>query len=183
MSTPETRAAEKSVLRSDNADRAATITTADSVATTVQTEKAQPRAWYGKGVLGSLISYGRSAIAGVKPSSSTKSEKISTADRVVLKEEDAYHVLGFSFPTWKKWAVLTSVFIVQISMNFNAAIYGNAGAGMVEEFDIPYVLPTPLVVIASVATTLSCLPAKCYLDFETLLTRLSTGSAKSRLAR
>lgn len=54
----------------------------------------------------------------------------------ILREQDAYHILGFSFPTWKKWAILTSVFIVQISMNFNAAIFGNAVDGMSEEFGV-----------------------------------------------
>ena len=54
----------------------------------------------------------------------------------ILSEEDAYHVLGFSFPSIKKWSILTAIFIVQISMNFNAAIYGNAVSGMSKEFDV-----------------------------------------------
>ena len=44
--------------------------------------------------------------------------------------------LGFSFPSIKKWSILTAIFIVQISMNFNAAIYGNAVSGMSKEFDV-----------------------------------------------
>lgn len=54
----------------------------------------------------------------------------------ILREQDAYPALGFSFPTWKKWAILTSVFIVQISMNFNAAIFGNAVDGMSKEWGV-----------------------------------------------
>ena len=54
----------------------------------------------------------------------------------VLTEEATYNTLGFSFSTRKKWLILTSIFIVQISMNFNAAIYANAVAGMAAEFGI-----------------------------------------------
>ncbi|GAM87881.1 hypothetical protein ANO11243_059090 [Dothideomycetidae sp. 11243] len=46
--------------------------------------------------------------------------------RVELKEEDAYEKLGFSFPTYKKWTILTVIFVVQCSMNFNASVYANA---------------------------------------------------------
>ena len=53
--------------------------------------------------------------------------------RFILTEEQAYKALGFAFSPLKKWAILTSVFIVQISMNFNAAIYGNAVSGMSKE--------------------------------------------------
>ena len=57
-------------------------------------------------------------------------------NRRQLTEQEAWHALGFSFPQWKKWLILTSVFIVQISMNFNAAIFGNAGDGMSKEWGI-----------------------------------------------
>ena len=71
------------------------------------------------------------------PSSEVNAVEAAKNDgRRELKEADAPQALGFAFPTWKKWAILTSVFIVQISMNFNAAIYGNAGEGMVKEFGV-----------------------------------------------
>jgi len=54
----------------------------------------------------------------------------------ILTEEDAYDCLGFCFPTWKKWCILTCIFAVQISMNFNAAIYANAVPGMTADFGI-----------------------------------------------
>ncbi|KAK3109531.1 hypothetical protein LTR53_017130 [Teratosphaeriaceae sp. CCFEE 6253] len=54
----------------------------------------------------------------------------------VLTEEAAYGQLGFSFSDKKKWMILTSVFIVQLSMNFNAAIYANAVPGMMKFFGI-----------------------------------------------
>ena len=76
--------------------------------------------------------------AGVLDTISTTSAPAAEAGplRRVLSEEDAYQALGFSFPATKKWLILTSIFIVQISMNFNAAIYGNAVSGMSTEFGI-----------------------------------------------
>ncbi|KAK3358289.1 multidrug transporter [Lasiosphaeria ovina] len=47
------------------------------------------------------------------------------ADRIELKEEDAYDELGFSFPTWKK-----------TSMNFNTSLYSNGLAGISAEFGV-----------------------------------------------
>ncbi|KAK4554671.1 hypothetical protein LTR86_008173 [Recurvomyces mirabilis] len=56
--------------------------------------------------------------------------------RRILTEDAAYGHLGFAFPEWKKWLILTSIFIVQISMNFNAAIYANSIPGMQKTFGI-----------------------------------------------
>ena len=58
------------------------------------------------------------------------------SSRRVLREDEAYHALGFSFSRSKKWAILTSVFIVQLSMNFNAAAYSTAIPGLAERFGI-----------------------------------------------
>ncbi|KAF2220865.1 major facilitator superfamily domain-containing protein [Elsinoe ampelina] len=46
--------------------------------------------------------------------------------RVELQEEDCYDQLGFSFPWIKKWTILTVIFVVQCSMNFNASVYGSS---------------------------------------------------------
>lgn len=54
--------------------------------------------------------------------------------RVELTEDDAYNKLGFCFPQWKKWLILTCIFWVQISMNFNASVYSNAVKGIREDF-------------------------------------------------
>jgi len=56
--------------------------------------------------------------------------------RKILTEEDAYERLGFRFSTRKKWLILTCIFLVQISMNFNAAIYASAVPGMTGHFAI-----------------------------------------------
>ncbi|KAI7369703.1 hypothetical protein KC336_g20986, partial [Hortaea werneckii] len=55
--------------------------------------------------------------------------------RLELTEEAGYEKLGYCWPTWKKWTVLTSIFVVQLSMNFNAAVYANS-SGMTAEFGI-----------------------------------------------
>jgi predicted MFS family arabinose efflux permease len=63
-------------------------------------------------------------------------EKYGTYDRYELTEEDCYDELGFSFPTWKKWMILSIVFLVQVSMNFNTSLYSNAVPGISEEFNV-----------------------------------------------
>ncbi|MCJ1285897.1 hypothetical protein MMC26_005239 [Xylographa opegraphella] len=56
--------------------------------------------------------------------------------KIELKEDDCYDKLGFTFPSWKKWGILSVIFAVQSSMNFNASIYGNAVQPMSKEFGI-----------------------------------------------
>ncbi|KAL8757435.1 MAG: hypothetical protein Q9199_002219 [Rusavskia elegans] len=56
--------------------------------------------------------------------------------RIELTEVDAYESLGFKYSHWKKWSILSVVFVVQCSMNFNAAVYGNVVDGLVERFNI-----------------------------------------------
>lgn len=53
-----------------------------------------------------------------------------------LTEDDCYEALGFCFPTWKKWTILSVIFVVQMSMNFNSGVYANAVTGLTEEFHI-----------------------------------------------
>ncbi|KAI4659305.1 uncharacterized protein J4E78_005732 [Alternaria triticimaculans] len=63
-------------------------------------------------------------------------EKYGTYDRYEITEEDCYDELGFCFPTWKKWTILSIVFMVQVSMNFNTSLYSNAVGGISEEFGV-----------------------------------------------
>ena len=44
--------------------------------------------------------------------------------------------LGSAFTNRKKWTILSVIFVVQMSMNFNASIYGNAVMALKEEFNI-----------------------------------------------
>ncbi|KJZ78677.1 hypothetical protein HIM_02068 [Hirsutella minnesotensis 3608] len=63
-------------------------------------------------------------------------EKLGTYDKYEITEDDCYEELGYSFPTWKKWYILTVIFWVQVSMNFNTSLYSNAIPGIAEEFNV-----------------------------------------------
>lgn len=63
-------------------------------------------------------------------------EKAGTYDKIEITEEDCYDELGFSFPEWKKWMILSVIFMVQVSMNFNTSLYSNAIPGISEEFGV-----------------------------------------------
>jgi hypothetical protein len=56
--------------------------------------------------------------------------------KIELKESNCHDKLGFSFSPFKKWTILTVIFAVQVSMNFNASIYGNAVIPLSEQFSI-----------------------------------------------
>ncbi|PWY92303.1 MFS multidrug transporter [Aspergillus heteromorphus CBS 117.55] len=53
-----------------------------------------------------------------------------------LTEDDCYDKLGFSFPWYKKWTILTVIFVVQMSMNFNSSTFANAVPQLSEHFHI-----------------------------------------------
>ena len=57
-------------------------------------------------------------------------------DRVEITEEDCYDELGFCFPKWKKWTILSVIFAVQVSMNFNTSLYSNALKGIEQDFGV-----------------------------------------------
>ncbi|TVY29300.1 Efflux pump [Lachnellula hyalina] len=56
-------------------------------------------------------------------------EKAGTYDKIELTEDDCYDELGFGFPEWRKWMILSVIFLVQVSMNFNTSLYSNAISG------------------------------------------------------
>ncbi|RMJ27215.1 multidrug transporter [Aspergillus sp. HF37] len=53
-----------------------------------------------------------------------------------ITENDCYDKLGFCFPWYKKWAILSVIFTVQMSMNFNTSVYPNVVAGLSAHFGI-----------------------------------------------
>lgn len=53
-----------------------------------------------------------------------------------ITEDDCYDKLGFSFPWYKKWTILTVIFTVQMSMNFNTSVYPNAVVPLSEHFNV-----------------------------------------------
>ncbi|KAM0721432.1 hypothetical protein Q7P37_002356 [Cladosporium fusiforme] len=76
-----------------------------------------------------------------KPRESTagngeKLEQMGTYDKYEISEDDCYEELGYCFPKWKKWYIVTIIFWVQVSMNFNTSLYSNAIGGISEEFGV-----------------------------------------------
>ena len=73
--------------------------------------------------------------------SSSNNEKAApfnpdTDDKIEISEADCQGELGFDFPSWKKWTILTLIFWVQVSMNFNTSLYSNAVKGISKEFNV-----------------------------------------------
>ncbi|KAI4290012.1 MAG: hypothetical protein L6R35_000726 [Caloplaca aegaea] len=81
---------------------------------------------------------------GSKETGDTSTERIAAVgvssrqvnEKIELTEVDAYGQLGFCFTPFKKWLILSVIFVVQCSMNFNASVYGNATDGLIESFNI-----------------------------------------------
>lgn len=56
--------------------------------------------------------------------------------KIELVDADCYEKLGFSYSDRKKWTILSVIFVVQASMNFNTSVYANAILPLSEHFDI-----------------------------------------------
>lgn len=69
-------------------------------------------------------------------SSQHGSPRVEKAGKRELTEDECYDKLGFCFPTYKKWIIISVIFVVQMSMNFNTGVYASAVTGMTEEFHI-----------------------------------------------
>ena len=63
-------------------------------------------------------------------------EKVRSDGKRELTEDDCYDKLGFSFPWYKRWSILTVIFTVQMSMNFNTSVYPNAVTPLSEHFHV-----------------------------------------------
>lgn len=65
---------------------------------------------------------------------------IQSADASRPKREltaaDCEGELAFDYPAWKKWWILTVIFIVQVSMNFNTSLYSNGLGGISARFGV-----------------------------------------------
>lgn len=84
---------------------------------------------------------GLAALAAINTNAAAEAPKppepeLQPDGRYKLTEEAGYKYTAFAFPSWKKWGILTTIFIVQLSMNWNAAIYGNAIPGLQDEFGV-----------------------------------------------
>lgn len=67
------------------------------------------------------------------PSNSNGQEKET---KIELTEEQAYDKLGYSFPFWRRWLILTVMFTIQISINLNASIYASAVPAISKKYDV-----------------------------------------------
>ncbi|KAI0538412.1 major facilitator superfamily domain-containing protein [Xylaria digitata] len=65
-------------------------------------------------------------------------QRASGADIKVINEVTNPEVLALDFPTWKKWMILSVIFLVQTSMNFNTSLYANGQAGMAKAFNVSH---------------------------------------------
>ncbi|KAJ3577351.1 hypothetical protein NPX13_g3220 [Xylaria arbuscula] len=77
----------------------------------------------------------------VIPSNDTKSDTIKYDEQpaetmVLITEADYPQVLASGFSNWKKWTILSVIFLVQTSMNFNTSLYANGQSGMAEAFNV-----------------------------------------------
>jgi len=57
-------------------------------------------------------------------------------EKIEITEEDCYEELGYAFPSWKKWMILTVIFWIQVSMNFNTSLYSNGLSGISKHFSV-----------------------------------------------
>jgi hypothetical protein len=71
-----------------------------------------------------------------KPHKEESNGEPETFDKREITEEDCAEDLGFAYPKWKKWTILTVIFWIQVSMNFNTSLYSNGLGGISEEFNI-----------------------------------------------
>lgn len=69
-------------------------------------------------------------------SSESLSRGIYKGGKRELTEDECYDKLGFCYPWYKKWTVLSIIFAVQVSMNFNTGVYANGLEGLTSEFGI-----------------------------------------------
>lgn len=65
-----------------------------------------------------------------------KESVVEDDGRRELTQEDCMDELGYAFSTKKKWWILTIIFLVQTSMNFNTSLYSNGIVGISEEFSV-----------------------------------------------
>ncbi|GKT45751.1 putative transporter [Colletotrichum spaethianum] len=54
----------------------------------------------------------------------------------IITEDECYYLLGYSWPAWKKWMLLSSIFAVQVSMNFNTSVFPSAVTPISEAFHV-----------------------------------------------
>ncbi|KAI0419605.1 major facilitator superfamily domain-containing protein [Xylaria grammica] len=77
-------------------------------------------------------------IAIATPPGHEEQRAAATEPKDVITEDTNPEVLALEFSTWKKWMILSVVFLVQTSMNFNTSLYANGQAGMAKAFNVSH---------------------------------------------
>jgi MFS family permease len=57
-------------------------------------------------------------------------------NKIELTQSAGYDGLGYCFPTWRKWQILSVMFCIQISINLNASLYANGVAAISKEHNV-----------------------------------------------
>lgn len=126
-----------------------------------------------------------SIAAGVDGADDAEEEQIAAQNgRRELTEAECESELGYAFPSSKKWMILTIIFLVQLSMNFNTSLYSSGIAGIAEEFDVTHQIARYGAALFLVTYAIACelwapwseeLGRWWVLQLSLLLTNISTG--------
>ncbi|KAI1114103.1 major facilitator superfamily domain-containing protein [Nemania sp. NC0429] len=77
-------------------------------------------------------------VAAVTPPGHDEQRPSGDEPKITVTEATNPEVLALAFPAWKKWMILSVIFLVQTSMNFNTSLYANGQAGMAKAFDVSH---------------------------------------------
>ncbi|KAI1635261.1 major facilitator superfamily domain-containing protein [Biscogniauxia mediterranea] len=72
------------------------------------------------------------------PTVSLEEQVPGNGEKVIITEQEYPEVLGHAFPTYKKWLILSVIFLVQTSMNFNTSLYANAQHAISKQFGVSH---------------------------------------------
>lgn len=74
----------------------------------------------------------------------------------IITQQTHPEVLALQFATWKKWMILSVIFLVQTSMNFNTSLYANGQAGIAKEFNVSHQTTVTGAAIFLIAYAFGC---------------------------
>lgn len=66
----------------------------------------------------------------------SNSQNFTSDGRRIITEDECWDALGYTWPTWKKWMLLSSIFAVQVSMNYNTSVYPSAVKPLAKYWEI-----------------------------------------------
>ncbi|KAI1493632.1 major facilitator superfamily domain-containing protein [Biscogniauxia mediterranea] len=95
-------------------------------------------------VHGALISGSLTDTSSIEPQSirlpavSLEERVPDNREKIIITEQEYPEVIGHAFPTHKKWMILSVIFLVQTSMNFNTSLYANAQRAISQQFGVSH---------------------------------------------